>query len=115
MSAREKSGAEAKDFSEFVGECKESLVGLLFWPVATETDRGVDIAGVTVMEEIDDDVIVVGVGTGAIVVVGVDREASSLLNETRYIILPVKVFGRLGGGNIDAKNKTICTTMIFIE
>ena len=86
----------------------------MFWPIATEADGRIDITGMTIMEDVDECEVAIGVGAGAIVVVGIGWKTAGLLNETRYIVLPMEIFGVFRGRNIDAKSKSICTTIDFI-
>ena len=60
-STSKESCSKTKHFSEFIGEFEDSLIGCLFGPVAAETDRGVDILGMAVMEKIDNDMVSIGV------------------------------------------------------
>jgi hypothetical protein len=73
------------------------LGGLLFGPITTEADRGVDVAGVAIVKEVKKSVITISIRTSTVIIFGVGGESSCLLNEARDVILPVEVFRSLGG------------------
>jgi hypothetical protein len=111
----EENSAEADDFGKLIGEVKKSLRGFLFRPVTTETDGRVNIARMTVVEDVDESEVSICIGAGTVVVFGVEGKTSGLLYDTRDIILPMEVFGVLGRGKIDTKGKAIGTTVDFVE
>ena len=91
------------------------MIGFLFWPIATETDRGVNIARVSVMEKVENGMVSVGIRAGTVVIVRVDGKTSGLLDKSGEIILPVEVIGGFGRRKVDTKNETVGTSAVFIE
>jgi hypothetical protein len=67
------------------------------------------------MYKIEEGMISIGVGTRTVVVVGIVGENAILLDETRNVIEPMKVFRRFGRREIDAKNKTVIIAVGLVK
>ena len=113
MSAIEEYGTEMNDLSEFIGEVKEGLIWFLFWPIATETDRGVNVVRVGVMEKVDNVMVSVGVRSSTVVVVRVEGKTSGLLDESGEIILPVEAIGGSGRWKVDTKSESVGAPLVL--